>query len=435
MEAVIDRQGWSGLQVAMLVASLLLLFTDGFDIFMFGKVAPVIARNFGTTPAGLSGVVVAQQVGLACGAIIISPFADRIGRRLVLQFCALGFGLLTMLSAQSTSIAMLALSRGLAGALLAPVVPITLALLSEFTPRQRRTTIVATGLVGYGLGNAGSAFFTAQLLPSYGWTGLFMFCGGVGLLCAALLALLPESLQFLVARDPADPRIPVILRRVDRGLAVTAATDFVLGERKATSLAPLRELWGENSRTTALFWAVSFASMGLIALFAAWLPSFFHQLGGVPVQSFASVASVGLLGGSVGTLLAGALLDRFAARGVISGFYLVEALALVGLGLVPFSSGLFTATLFVWSLTQGGGQAALNVLILRRYPVGLRSTGLGWAGGLGRIGGIIIPLVGSMVLAGSLPLSLALGLLALGPLAIGLVLWLAASWLEGNVSA
>ncbi|WDF74521.1 MFS transporter [Novosphingobium sp. KACC 22771] len=424
VQRFIDTHRWAPVQYGLLVVCLLLLFTDGFDIFMFGKVAPVIARHYGTTPAGLSMVVVAQQTGLALGAFVLSPFADRIGRKRVLELCALGFGLLTVLSAYATSIASFALLRGLAGALLAPVVPITLALLSEFTPRQRRTTILAVGLVGYGLGNAGSAFFTARLLPHYGWTGLFWFCGGVGLACAALLRLLPESLQFMVARDPEDARIARIMRRIDPALPLSGDEHFVLTDKADRRLAPLSELWRERRQATAVFWAASFASMGMIALFASWMASLFHQMGGVPVERFAAVASFGLLGGSVGTLLAGGLLDRLRAQPVMIGFYLTQAAAVWALGLTPFASGAFPAALFVWSLAQGGGQAALNVSILRSYPVGLRSSGLGWAGGAGRIGGIAVPLLGSMLLAGSLSLSVAMGLLALGPLLIALLLML-----------
>ncbi|NOW47993.1 AAHS family 4-hydroxybenzoate transporter-like MFS transporter [Novosphingobium sp. SG751A] len=425
VQRFIDEHRWAPVQYGLLVVCLLLLFTDGFDIFMFGKVAPVIAKHFGTTPAGLSMVVVAQQVGLALGAFLISPFADRIGRKRVLEFCALGFGLLTILSAQATSIPAFALLRGLAGALLAPVVPITLALLAEFTPRQRRTTIMAVGLVGYGLGNAGSAFFTARLLPSYGWTGLFWFCGAVGLLCAGLLWLLPESLQFLVARNAVDPRIARIVRRIDPATPLTGNEHFALTDKADSRLAPLSELWREQRHATLVFWAASFASMGMIALFASWMPSFFHQMAGVPVERFAAVASFGLLGGSVGTLLAGGLLDRLPPRPVMVGFYLIQATAVCGLGLIPFASGVFPAVLFLWSLAQGGGQAALNVSIVHAYPLGLRSSGLGWAGGAGRIGGIAIPLLGSLLLSTSLSLSAVMALLAAGPLLIALLLMVA----------
>ncbi|MBB3953957.1 MFS transporter [Novosphingobium sediminicola] len=425
VQRFIDEHRWAPVQYGLLAVCLLLLFTDGFDIFMFGKVAPVIARDYATTPAGLSMVVVAQQVGLAIGAFLISPFADRIGRKRVLEFCALGFGLLTIISAQAPSVPAFAVLRGLAGAMLAPVVPITLALLAEFTPRQRRTTILAVGLVGYGLGNAGSAFFTARLLPAYGWTGLFWFCGGVGLLCMILLKFLPESLQFRVAQNAADPSIAGILRRIDPAIALNGQERFVLTDKADNRLAPLSELWRERRHVTAVFWAASFASMGMIALFASWMPSFFHQIAAVPVERFAAVASFGLLGGSLGTLIAGGLIDRFAGRPVMIGFYLLQASALVGLGLIPFVAAGFPAVLFLWSLAQGGGQAALNLCIVRSYPVGLRSSGLGWAGGAGRVGGVVIPLLGGFLLAHQWTLPAVMGLLAAGPLLIALMLLLA----------
>ncbi len=425
VQRFVDEHKITSVQVCTLLVCLLLLLTDGFDIFMFGKVAPAIAKHFGTTPAGLTWVVAAQQVGLAIGAFLISPFADSFGRRKVLEVCAVGFGAATIASVFATSIPLLTATRAVAGLFLAPVVPITLALLAEFTPRARRTTIMAVGLVGYGLGNAGSAFFTARLLPSYGWESLFWLCGGIGLSCAALLRFVPESLAFRVARNPSDPAIARTLRRIDPAVEIAEDTRFVLTAQADRRLIPLSELWQGRRTATLVYWTASFASMGSIALCAAWMPSFFQQMSGVPVERFAAVASFGLLGGSVGTLVAGWLIDRFSGMLPIIGFYLVQAACLFALGTVPFGTAAFGAALFAWSFAQGGGQAGLNLTITRSYPVGLRSSGLGWAGGSGRVGGVLIPLLGGFVLSHGFTLHATMTLIACGPLLIAALLFAA----------
>jgi MFS family permease len=141
--------------------------------------------------------------------------------------------------------------------------------------------------------------------------------------------------------------------------------------------------------------------MGSIAMMAAWLPTFYHDMQGVPIRRFAVFAMVGFVGGLCGTLTAGWMMDRLGARRLIPAIYLCLALAVCALGFVRFGTPLFLALIIGWNFCQSGGQALLNTLLTRIYPARMRSTGMGWAGGIGRTGGgLVAPLFGGLARTG-----------------------------------
>jgi AAHS family 4-hydroxybenzoate transporter-like MFS transporter len=162
--------------------------------------------------------------------------------------------------------------------------------------------------------------------------------------------------------------------------------------------------------------------MGSNALLGAWLPSFFNQMAGVPISKFAVVIMIGFSGGLVGTLSAGVLMDRFAPTRLIPVTYLGLAIALFTLGNVPFGTLHFTLLIMFYSFCQSGGQAMLNTLQANSYPAQIRGTGIGWAGGMGRVGGILAPLLGGFMLAQHLQLSSTMLLAAMLPLGTALLL-------------
>ena len=155
---------------------------------------------------------------------------------------------------------------------------------------------------------------------------------------------------------------------------------------------------------TAILWASCFLSLGTIALLANWLSTYFQELGGVPIQEFAKFLMIGFIGGAIGTLSMGWFMARTNPYRLIFGFFVLDALAISGLGLVPFGTGLFVGVLLAWNFAQVGGQTGLNTLATLGYPPEMRSSGMGWASGFGRFGGIVFPYIGGMALAAVMPL-------------------------------
>lgn len=421
VEAFIDKQPIGRQQLAVLLVCGLVCFIDGFDMFMIGKIAPAIAANFGQPPEAMANLFVWQQISLAIGAFVVSPMADRFGRRRMLIIACALFGAFTLASVWAQTLAQLTILRALASVFMAAGLPMALAIISEATPARRRASFIALSLVGYSTGNAASGAVAAWLIDDYGWQSAFWIGGIAPLVCIPLLLfLVPESIKFRAERDPQDPRIAASLRRIDRSVELPDDAVFVLGNSDGKARkAKLSDIFTEGrGLMTCVLWAACLTSMTSIALTSQWLPTFFQEMAGIPIQEFAVSALIGYLGSITGTLVIGYLMDHFRATRMIPLFYLGLFLAFLAMGWVSFEAQIFVFILIAFNFLQTGGQAGLNTLITKIYPPRMRSTALGWAGGAGRVGGVLAPIYGGHAVAQDYSLQLTLGLAALLPLAV-----------------
>jgi AAHS family 4-hydroxybenzoate transporter-like MFS transporter len=423
LQAFIDRQKVGMVHMTVLVLCFLIMFIDGYDMFMLGKIAPAIAADFGVSTASMTLVVTLQQIGLAVGAFLISPLGDRVGRKRMLVVCASAFGMLTIATVFTSSILSMAILRGITGIFLSAVLPLAVSLISEFTPKARRATFIAVGMTGFSFGNAGGAL-AAIAVPEFGWQAGF-WAGGLAplILVPILLLKLPESLAHSSYRNPQDPAIARTIRKMDPNIELTGDEVFVSTERstKGGKTNPIDLFRDGRLGVSVVLFTACFMSMGTIALLAAWLPSFFSQMAGIPIERFAVAALFGLLGGIGGMLSIGWLMDRVHPTLPIPAFFVLYATSIFLLGQVSFESAAFIPLLFALSLFQGGGQAGLNMTMARIYPVFVRSSGIGWAGGAGRIGGVILPLFGGFALASAFSLQVTLMMVAIPPLIVALL--------------
>jgi len=419
VQAFIDEQGVTRTQLWVLTLCTAMMFIDGFDVFMIGKLAPAIAAGFGETPAAMTSVFLFQQIGLAIGAFAMGPIADRFGRKRTLVFCTLCFSLMTFGAVFTRTLGEFALLRGLAGVFLSGVVPNASALMTELSPRRRRSSFLSILFVGYSAGGGAGALVAAFLLDRYGWHSGFWIGGLVPLFFLPFfIALVPESVQFLCRRNATDRRIARTLSQMRPDMEFSD-TVFVSGEpERAGRSGPVVLFADGRIRATALIWTACFLSMGNIALLGAWMATFFQELGGISIQRFALVSMVTFAGGILGTLTVGFFMDKFRPSRVLSLFFLGNACTLVAITHAPFGTVLFAIALTLNGFFQSAGQAGLNAIVANAYPTSARATGFAWAGGAGRIGGIISPVLGGLAVASHLSLQAVFALIALPPLGV-----------------
>jgi len=428
LDEVLADQKVNRTHVGVLLLCTLIMIIDGFDVFLIGKLAPAISSSFGLPADAMTIVFVLQQAGLAAGAFLIGPLADKYGRRLMLISCTVLFSLFTLLTLIATSITEFAIYRAIAGLFLSGVIPNVVALLSEIAPARLRATFITIVFCGYSAGGVLAAAFTATMLESHGWHAGFWLGGLVPLaLVPFIMWYLPESVQFRAGRNGKDPRIVPTLRRIAPSF-VPQADDHYLpaAARPATgSKWNIMEIFRDRlALATVLIWLSYFFALGNIALLASWIATFFSELGGVSLQDFAVVSIVGFFGGLVGMLSVGFLMDRFGHLRVLPLIFLLNGVSAFVIGYIPFGTATFIIVLLIWHFFQSGGQAGLNAFAASYYPSHIRSTGVGWAFGAGRIGGVIAPLFGGLALKHDLSLQEVLAFIALPSLAVAFFIFL-----------
>src|SRR5215468_7716369 len=195
---VIDERPLGGFQKLIIVLCGLIVLLDGFDAQVMGYLAPALGPALHITRLDIGHVTSAGLVGMMIGALASGPLADRFGRRPVLLVCPLIFGAGSLLTATSSSVAMLLVFRLFTGLGMGGAMPNAIALTAEFMPKRARATAVTTMFCGFSLGSAAVGWVAASLIPAYGWPSVFIVGGILPVLITAFsFARLPESIRFL----------------------------------------------------------------------------------------------------------------------------------------------------------------------------------------------------------------------------------------------
>jgi MFS transporter, AAHS family, 4-hydroxybenzoate transporter len=419
---VIDNSRFGPYQLLVITLCAMCLVMDGFDVQAMGYVAPVVIQEWGIAKETLSPVFGAGLFGMLIGSLTFSTLADKIGRRPVLIGATLFFSACMFATGFAHSIPQLIGWRFAAGLGLGCIMPNAMALVGEYSPRRIRVTLMMIVSCGFTLGGVVGGLITAALIPSFGWRAVFFVGGAIPLVLGLLMWLtLPESIQFLIFRNSGDGRIRHNLSRLAPANAIPDDAEFVLAEQKAKGM-PFVELFREGrTRVTLLLWLVNFANLLDMYFLSNWLPTVMRDAGySTSTAVFAGTALWG--GGVIGTLALGRVIDRLGFTRVLATTFLVAIVstAAIGNSAVMVSVGAVFVAIFLTGFSIIGGQPALNALAATYYPTSLRSTGIGWSLGIGRIGSVIGPVLGgalihfqwtssSLFLAAAVPACVSLG--------------------------
>lgn len=396
---LIDSSPISGFQKRLFVLCGLCLIMDGFDVQMMAYVITPIINDWGTPASQLGLVASIGLLGVMLGALIFTMVADKIGRRPVLVGATFFFAIMMFATAQAQSVGQLLVLRFITGLGLGTVVPNATALVGEYSPRRLRVTLMMVVSVGFTAGAAVGGYISAYLVPNFGWRSVFVFGGAVPLVIAVLMYFwIPESLQFMVLRNRTVDR-----QRASRWLARIAPTASIDGgelvvNEESRGGVPMMHLFRDGRALgTLLIWAVNFTNVLDLYALAVWIPTIVGRAG----YSGTTGNLMGALLQTAGTIGTFGLAWLIARRGFVVVLASSFAIASVSIALTGPSLGSLAALVLVviasgWCII--GSQPGINALSATFYPTYLRSTGIGWGLGAGRLGGFVGPIVGGQLL-------------------------------------
>jgi AAHS family 4-hydroxybenzoate transporter-like MFS transporter len=393
----IDRQPVGAFQFKLLLTCAAVLFLDGFDTQAIGYVAPVLAKEWGLTKGALGPVFSAGLFGLMIGALLFGPLADSIGRKRIIILSTLAFGLGALVTALVHDVDSLLAIRFLTGLGLGGAMPNAIAMTSEFNPRRRRSTMVMIMFCGFSVGAALGGLLAAVLIPHFGWRSVFAVGGAAPLLLVPILVLrLPESVRFLALTGHANARVAALLGQIYPKAGLAPATRFVVNEPELPGIPVLHLFRDGRTPVTLLLWVVFFMSLLDLYFLSNWLPTVLNDLG-ASVSWSAAIGSMLQLGGVVGCFALGSIIDRFSFR-ALALVYFIAVFAVAAIGQLGHSTVFVAMAIFTAGFCIVGGQIAANALAASFYPTSVRASGVGWALGIGRVGSIVGPLVGGVLL-------------------------------------
>ena len=386
----IDNSRVGSFQIGVFVLCGLCLIMDGFDVQAWGYVAPSLFTEWGI-PSAAGRVASLTLMGVLVGSLLFSMLADKIGRRPVLIGATLYFSLLTLITARVTSLEQLLVIRFIGGLGLGAIMPNAVALVGEYSPKRSRVMAMLVVSNGFTIGAAVAGFIATYLIPNFGWRSVFYFGGTVPLVIGLLMFIsLPESLQFLTLRKKGSATIARWLKRIEPDVEIRPDTRFVVNEEQKGGV-PIFTLFHEGRATgTLLLWTMQFMNLINLYMLSTWLPTIARGMG-MTTTAALMVGTMFQTGGAVGSVAIGQPIQKWGFFGVLIACFAGAGAMIALIGQPGLTAALLFLVVFLAGFGILGGQAGNNALAATYYPTDLRSTGVGAALGIGRIGSILGP--------------------------------------------
>jgi AAHS family 4-hydroxybenzoate transporter-like MFS transporter len=392
VETIVNSRPIGGFHFLLLALGGTVMFLDGFDTQAISFAAPSIAKEWGLPVSALGPILSAAIAGLMAGYLLLSPLANRFGHRRIVIVCTAAFGLLTLLCAAAASPWQLIVLRFLTGAGLGAAIPSIVALVSEFAPTRRRSSFVMFIYCCLALGFVAAGIISGFVIPAWGWRAMFIVGGVVPLvLVALLLRYFPESPNYLI-KVGAHDRALATLRR----LSPLLDGDIILRKYDSATMksGTIDIVRGRWASATGLLWIAFIGNLGVFYALQSWLPTIVTS-GGHSRTIVIAATVLTTIGGIAAATIIGPFMDRTNPFRTLSVVYLGGAVftGLMGFVLDGASTAVLLGSAFLTGTCVAGGQMSVIALATVVYPPIKRPAGVGWALGIGRLGGIMGPLL------------------------------------------
>jgi AAHS family 4-hydroxybenzoate transporter-like MFS transporter len=407
---VIDSAKYFWVPFGITIMMMIIMATDGYDLFLMGQVGPSITAEWQVTSAALGSINTAGLLGMAIGSVGLGWLGDRIGRKrsyfACLVFLFIGSVLCWHAAKSGTpdtateSLRMMTIWRFVTGLGMGGITPLATTLISEWTSKKVRAVVVAFVISSVPVGGYLARFAVKHVE----WEMMFLIGGLVPLALFILFGfLLPESPKYMAQRPHLHQRLAKSLNRLFGEKRFDGTEQFVVQESGKRSAHWLATIWNSDyARATAFIWlAFSFNSF-VLYVYTNYLRVMLQEssMSGEIAADSLGLFSIGAFFGSIG----GAFLIRwYGSRyvGTVLALLGVVATALIGsllMGDAPAESKVKLFS-FLAGVSFNGMQAFMYAVGAHSYPTELRGSALGLAQTVSRIGAVLSPIVCTSYLA------------------------------------
>lgn len=400
---IISNSKFNRFHLGLLIWCFMIILFDGYDLVVYGTVVPVLIKewNLDTVQAGAMGSY--GLFGMMFGAIVLGILADRLGRKKGTAISLIFFSLFTVLCGFADNPTTFSIFRFFAGVGLGGIMPNIIALLTDYSPKKIRSMVVSIVLCGYSVGGMLAPTLGITLMPKFGWESIFWFAGIPLLFLPFMYKYLPESAIYL-AKTGKKEELFNILKKVDPSFSYSKndeIMDIASGESKVPVVGLFKE---KRGLSTVMFWIAFFSCLLMVYGLNTWLPKLMIEAG------YGLNSSLGFLialqgGAIIGTLIIARLCDKYGSKRMLVPMYASGAIALTLLGFGGSTFFIYLLVAIAGAATIGA-QNIVQAYVSQYYPPYIRSTALGMASGIGRMGGMIGPLLGGFLLSITLPIQM-----------------------------
>jgi AAHS family 4-hydroxybenzoate transporter-like MFS transporter len=388
---LIDRHPVTGFQIGILILCMLVAALDGFDTQAIGYTAPAIAAMIHLPMPQFGQVGSAGLFGAALGALSFGPLADVLGRKWFMIVAVLVFAIFSYLTSQSSSLNELLACRFLTGLGLGGATPAFLAMGAELAPKRLRDVFVTLTFASFPTGGLIGSLTSAWVIPNFGWQMVFYIGAVAPIFIAALLWMfMPESVRFLLARGIRQDEVRRTLEKFMPGQVPPG--ELYAPPDPARQGAPVTHLFTEGrALPTILLWVPFFMVFMVLVTVTFWTPAVLSSVG-FSLSSAALIIGLNNLGSALASAISGWLVHRGGAFRVLIPGFILGGICLAWFGQATTSVATLSVASFLAGAFVGGTGTGLIAVAAGMYPTAIRSTGIGWAMGMGRVGQVFGPL-------------------------------------------
>jgi AAHS family benzoate transporter-like MFS transporter len=409
-----DESRFNRFHALVLFWGVLILILDGYDLAVVGAALPSIMKDMGVDAAQAGFMASSALFGMMFGAMFLGTLADRLGRPLMISICIFLFSAFTAAAGLTKDPVTFSVTRFIAGLGIGGVLPAVAAQMAEFAPVKMRARLVTVVFAGYSIGGILVAITGKQLIEAYGWPSVFFTALLPIVLIPSILKTMPESMPFLIKRNRVG-ELRRLVKRLAPSYPLKEDEHFLVPDEDKADDAPVQHLFHEGRGfSTVMIWLAFFFGLFMVYALSSWLTKLM-AMAGYGLGSALTFVLVFNVGAMIGAVFGGWLGDKFNIKDVLVAFYAAGAISLTLMGYTKSTELLFLVVFVVGASTLGT-QLLAYAYAGEFYPISLRSTGVGFASGMGRMGAILAPILIGGLVAMKLPLEqnfMAIGLAGL----------------------